>query len=137
MLHNEEGFLCSHGRALLVRLGKSPSDPGWCASRCHIGTHLDSYGKSPPAMATHGKLRVDDTLAPPDQTRAAGRPPKKRKERTSLRKTDVRRACCACGELGHFAMTCDNPCTSYRYYKHKAAALEWIKKQDLCYKAVD
>lgn len=123
----EFGVPCDHGKAPLLRIGETGSD--WYECRYHTATYKESYSASIPGYALAGKLAVDETFIPPEHRRPAGRPAKKRKDRSHMRKTQVRRECKACGQLGHFDSTCANPSTEYRYKTHKMKAIEWCKKQ--------
>ena len=111
---DETGIVCSHVRAVLLRLGDMGTSIQWTDSRFHTDTYKLSYDAEVPAMSTVGRLLADRTFIPPDYKRAAGRPSKKRKERSQLRSTAVRRECKACGALGHFAMNCPTPSTQFR-----------------------
>ena len=118
---DEYGLNCPHVKALLLRLGE-----------LGIGsTYIDSYSADVPGMCTTGKLKADENYCPPDFKRTAGRPSKKRKDRSYMATSNVKRECKACGELGHFAMSCQNPSTEYRYYKHKGKALAWCNEREL------
>ena len=121
---------CPHTKSLLLHLGAVGVDKGWVLSRYHTETYSASYSSSIPGMCVAGKLSADETYCPPDYKRSAGRPSKKRKDRAKLRSTTIQRECKACGELGHFAISCPNPSTEYRFKKHKEKALLWCKAQE-------
>jgi Transposase, Mutator family len=120
----EEGISCAHVKALLLTLNRQST---WCSGRYAINTYLQCYSKAIPAMTVVGKLSVDETLAPPDFKRPAGRPAKKRRDRSHLKKTNVERECKACGLKGHYARGCTQPSTEYRYDKYKQSAVEWCR----------
>jgi hypothetical protein len=124
---DEIGFNCIHVKALLLALNKQSS---WCSRRYQVSTYRTSYSATIPAMTLSGNLESDATILPPDFKRGAGRPSKKRKERSWLRKTTVQRVCKACGKDDHMARTCKEPSTQYRYYQHKESALEWCRQQE-------
>ena len=81
-------------------------------------------------MALAGLLKADEAFVPPERRRPAGRPPKQRKERSWLRTTDVQCTCASCGEAGHFQVSCKNPKTQHRWFKHKDGALTWCKNEE-------
>ena len=84
-----------------------------------------------PSITGYGvTLEVDTNVAPPDFFVPAGRPTKKRKDRSHLKKTDGQVICKACGETGHFAKSCKKPSTQYRYNHHFSGALKWIEKKE-------
>ena len=78
-------------------------------------------------MCVAGKLSADEHYCPPDYKRTAGQPSKKRKDCAEMRNTATKRECKAYGNLGHFAISCPNPSTEYRYKKHKDKPLLWCK----------
>jgi MULE transposase domain len=121
---DEMGISCSHVKALLLTLNRQST---WCASRYSVTTYKDCYSAEIPSMVVAGKLSVDDTLAPPDFKRPAGRPAKKRKDRSYLRKTNVQRECQACGQLGHYARGCTAPDTEYRFNRYRDSAIAWCE----------
>ena len=81
-----------------------------------------------PAMAIAGKLSVDETFLPPDFKKPAGRPQKKRKTAAVFASTK-KKTCKACGSPGHFAKSCTQPSTEYRYNVHKKEAIQWCTRQ--------
>ena len=127
---NEVGLNCPHVKAVLFRLPVIGLGKQWVDRRFYAVTYQASYGADIPSMAVAGKLQANEYFCPPDYKRPAGRPTKQRKERSQLRTTNTKRECKACGELGHFAVSCVNPSTSYRYYKHKNKALQWCKARE-------
>ena len=74
-----------------------------------------------------GQLKPNENFCPPEYKRGAGCPSKKRKEQSTMRSTEVKRECKACGGLGHFAVSCQQPLTEYCFYKHREKALHWCK----------
>jgi hypothetical protein len=126
--HYEEiGIACAHVKALLLTLNRQSS---WCDKRYGLSNYKESYNCSIPSMVVAGKLTVDETLTPPDFRRPAGRPAKKRKDRSFLKKTDVVRECKACGQTGHYAVSCTAPSTEYRYNRYRAGAVEWCRQAE-------
>jgi hypothetical protein len=86
-LYKEDmGINCVHIKALLLQLGRNVAgdDSDWCASRYLVTTYQRAYNFAIPAMTVTGKLKADDNIAPPDFKRTAGRPSKKRKDRSYL-----------------------------------------------------
>jgi MULE transposase domain len=126
--YDEMGISCSHVKALLLTLNRQST---WCASRYAIAKYKEGYSRPIPGMTVAGKLSHDETLAPPDFKRPAGRPTKKRKDRSHMRKTNVQRVCQACGERGHYAGTCTAPDTEYRFNRYKKGAIEWCAKAEV------
>jgi ribosomal protein L32 len=126
--YDEFGVNCSHVHAVLVAI---EDDTGmavnWCHNRYHLDTYKRSYSSTVPPMAVAGKLVPDIRIAPPDFKRSAGRPTKKRKERSAMRKTSTKRECKACGGYGHFHTTCTQPSTQYRFQTHKQKAILWCE----------
>ena len=129
--YDEMGMQCYHVKAVLLKLeSEGASTKAWTDPFYHLDNYKKCYAAPIPTMAIGGKLKANDKFIPPDHRRPAGRPNKKRKERSHLRTTNVRRTCKACGEEGHFANTCTQPSTQYRYTSHKAKALEWCKRNE-------
>ena len=126
--YNEDGLICAHVKALLLRLGCFGVGHQWYHKRYYTETFAASYQASVSAMCVSGKLNADVTCLPPDHKRSAGRPTKKRKERSSH--TNKSRQCKACGGDGHFAIACPFPSTEYRYNQHKERALKWCKANE-------
>jgi hypothetical protein len=126
-LFEEMGWLCAHASALVLALDDVPigNTLAWTHMRYHLQTYTDSYSARIPAMAVAGKLRVDETNAPPDYRKPPGRPSMRRKERHALRESVNKRVCKACGQPGHFATTCTRPSTEHRFMTHKQKAIEW------------
>jgi hypothetical protein len=120
-LYDEIGMTCSHVKALLLALNKTTN---WASRRYHINTYKECYSAIVPSMTVAGKLSADETFLPPDWKRPAGRPSKKRKDRSTFRTTS-KRECRACGGIGHYARSCNAPSTEYRYTKHKENAVAW------------
>ena len=127
--HEEVGLNCPHVKAVLLHLEDHGVGCGWIDRRFHLSTYASSYGADIPGMCVTGKLQADSSFCPPDYKRSAGRP-KKRKDRAHMRTTEIRRECKACGELGHFAVSCPHPSTQFRYYKHKENAIQWCKSRE-------
>ena len=122
----EERINCVHVKALLLQLGPLGTSVHWFDERFHLDTYVASYSAPLPGLTTAGKLKIDDSFVPPEYKRTAGRPSKKRRDRSQFRnKTDVLRICRACGEKGHFAAACTQPSTEYRFNLHKAGAIAW------------
>jgi hypothetical protein len=119
--------MCSHTKALLLTLNKSSS---WCSPRYHIDTYVQCYSANIRSMVLSGKLIADRNYVPPDYKKPAGRPTKKRKERSWVRSSSVSRICTACGQSGHMYTTCDAPSTQYRYKKHVSKAMKWCETQE-------
>ena len=108
-----------------------PQPTKWLHPRYHTRTYIKSYDCDIPSISGYGvSLEVDSNVAPPDFCVPAGRPTKKRRDRSYLKKTDRQVTCRACGETGHFAKSCKKPSTEYRYNLHLAGALNWIEKKD-------
>jgi SWIM zinc finger len=106
--YDKMGIACSHIKAMLLALGKQST---WFSSRYDISTYINSYSAAIPSMAMAGKLRADSTMVPPEYKRPAGRPAKKRKERSWLRTGTKKNKCAACGKEGHYAKGCEMPST--------------------------
>jgi MULE transposase domain len=121
--YDELGISCAHIKAVLLALNKTTT---WCSRRYHIDSYKAAYSATIPSMVVGDKLSIDDTFAPPNFKKPAGRPAKKRKERRHFR-TDKQRECQACGGFGHYALTCTAPSTEYRYYKHKDKAIRYCQ----------
>jgi tRNA/tmRNA/rRNA uracil-C5-methylase (TrmA/RlmC/RlmD family) len=93
---DEMGISCPHVKALLLQLNQTTT---WCSTRYEINNYKESYSGRIPSMVVAAKLSVDETIAPPDYRRPAGRPAKKRKERSFVKKTNVQRECQVCDVL--------------------------------------
>jgi hypothetical protein len=123
-MYDEVGITCSHIKAVLLAINKQTN---WCSRRYHISTYMNSYSANIPSMVVSDRfLAVDETFIPPDWKRPAGRPAKKRKDRSYLL-TLKSRECKACGCQGHYAISCTAPSTEFRYQKHKERAIEWCR----------
>ena len=125
--HAETGLNCPHVKALLLHLDGIGLGSSWINRRFHVETYSNSYGCELPSMCLAGQLEPNPNYCPPEFKRGVGRPGKKRKDRSAMRSTEVRRECKACGALGHFAMSCTQSSTEYRFYKHRKKALQWCK----------
>jgi MULE transposase domain len=121
--YDEMGISCSHIKAVLLALNRRST---WCSRRYSMARYKESFSASIPSMTVTNKLTVDETLAPPNFKRPAGRPAKKRKSRADYRST-VQRECRACGNVGHYAVSCPAPSTEYRYNHHKDKAIKWCE----------
>jgi hypothetical protein len=119
---DEMGFSCVHMKAVLLALNKTTS---WCNRRYLLSTYKECYCATIPSMVVTGRLAVDETFAPSDFRRPAGRPRKNCKDRSKYRKTDTQRECKVCGLKGHYASKCKKPNTEYRYNKHWNKAKQW------------
>lgn len=128
----EMGMNCHHAKALLLFLGMGVSgkDNEWCSDRHSVQCHKRSHTAETPGMTVAGKLTVDDGFAPPDCKRSAGRPAKKRKDQSHMRKPDTVRRCKACGDTGHFAIACESPSTEFQFGEHLSAAIQWCRKHE-------
>ena len=126
------GKPCMHIKAILIKLSAcGASDIAyWHDERYHLTTYRKCYSAHIPALATAGKLSVDETFVPPDHQNPAGCPTKKQKE-YKPHSTNVKRTCQACGEEGHFFTCCPHPDTQYRYETQKKKAVERCKKQEM------
>ena len=129
--HEEFGAPCVHGKALLLQLGGLGVNVDWWDARCHISSCSDCHSGHIAGFTTAGRLQADDKFIPPEHKRAAGRPGKKRKDRSHLRSAKARRECKACGQLGHFASTCENPSTQCRHEQHKQKAIQWCRRNEI------
>lgn len=124
--YEEMGMPCVHAKAVLLHVGTQP----WFDERYHVETYNNCYSGPIPGFATAGRLRLDERMVPPEHKRMAGRPKKKRRDRSHLRTTNKQHGCKACGKSGHHASTCDNPSTQYRCVEHKEKAIQWCRKQE-------
>jgi hypothetical protein len=122
--YDEMGFSCVQIKALLLAINHTST---WCSRCFHIAIYKESYLATIPAMTLSGCLTAGETFFPPDYKHPAGRPPKKRKDRSWLQSTKVHRHCKACGGNGPFAKGCQAPNTQYRYESHKTKALSWCR----------
>ena len=127
----ETGLNCSHIKALLLQLDGLRLASSWIDKRFHVETYANSYYNAyVTGMCVAGKLEANEQYCAPDYKQYAGRPSKKRKDRSHLRTTDIRRECKACGKLGHFAASCTEPSTEFRFAKHKDKAIKWCKSRE-------
>ena len=122
----EEGLTCEHVIALLRTKNISTLDKWWFAQRYHSYTYFASYSAEVPALAI-SEIEPDVCYAPPDHKKPAGRPPKARKDRSWMNKTDRLNKCGSCGGLGHSYRTCQNPSTQFRFEYNYARAVAWAK----------
>ena len=129
LYYEETGMNCVHVKALLLQLGSLGTGKDWWDGRFHLDNYRSSYGAVLPSLAVAGKLSADTTFLPPDYKRPAGRPKKKRQERSHYIAAK-KRECKACGGEGHFAIACKQPSTEYQVTKHKEAAVSWCKKHE-------
>ena len=130
-LHWDEfGYNCGHVKAVLLQLREHGSDKEWVHERYHVQTYVDSYSAKIPAMTLSGQLRHDPNFVPPDYKRPAGRPTKKRKDRSIYRTTSTQRECKACGRYGHMASTCEQPSTEFRYLTNLNKAIQYCEKRE-------
>ena len=91
-----------------------------------LSTQERVYGGEPPGLSVFGKL-YKSQLLPPPYKRTAGRPKKKRGDRSVLRNEPKRvQLCGACGGPGHNESTCPHPSTEYRVNKHQKKADAWV-----------
>ena len=123
--HEEYGFLCEHLQALLHHLSYDTLDRKWFDERHWISTYKKAYSCVIPTLAPAGKLTADLWCAPPDFRKSAGRPKKKRKDRSHRNLTQNQRVCRACGGLGHMMGSCEQPSTEYRFIENQEAAWKW------------
>jgi len=112
---DETGIQCVHVKALLLKIGECGLD--WYDEIYHASTYHEAYNAVIPSLCVAGKLQANEQFLPPDHRRPAGRPAKKRKERSHLRMTDTVRVCKACGGDGHFASTCT--CSSFGMHEYQ------------------
>jgi hypothetical protein len=83
MYYKEMGISCVHTKALLLALGRQSNR---CATQYDITNYKEVYSRRIPSMMVAGKLSVDDTMAPTAFKRPAGRPAKKLKDQSYLKK---------------------------------------------------
>ena len=125
---DETGLICPHMKAVLLWLGVVGLGKQWVDKRFHTSTYqyAESYGADIPGiMCIASQLQPNENYCPPDYKRSAGclPVPKKRKDQSYYKSTDVKRKCKSCGKQGHFAVSCTNPSTKFCYNKRKAKAL--------------
>ena len=126
MFYQKHGLCCDHIIALLKKKGKQPREKWWFAQRYHTRTYHSSYSGVVPTIAFE-KLEADLFFAPPDYKKPAGRPPRARKDRSHLNKTQSQHQCSSCGGLGHSFRTCTRPSTQFRFEHHYDKAVAWTK----------
>jgi MULE transposase domain/SWIM zinc finger len=122
--HDEMGIPCPHIIALLIKVNRRVTKE-WVHKRYRAVTYFASHSATVPTMTFAGSLSIDKTFSPPDYKKPAGRPQKKRKYYSN---GTTKCKCKACGELGHFAVSCPKPSTQFQYSENKEKAVDWIKK---------
>ena len=123
----ETGLLCEHALALVHHCDLSPTNLWWFSQRYHVRVYYSSYKADIPALAPAGKLEPDIFFAPPDFKCPAGRPTKKRKDRSFFNKTDRLIQCTGCGGLGHNYRTCNAPSTEFQFRNNHDKAIAWAR----------